>query len=185
MLPSTVELLRDILREAEFLETQAVQTTREAFLLDEVLKRAFVRSVEVIGEVAKQVPEETRSLLPVVEWRKRVRRGRATTFLLNLLELGRPHAYAARLDCYDGATRQLCTILLDNAQQRPALISRADVHQSDDSRMGCAPHGHQLPEVLVQCDENSTLVPGTCQDLFVAGILAPVASPCHVVFGCG
>jgi len=70
MLPSTIELLRDILREAEFLETQAVQTTREAFLRDEVLKRAFVRSVEVIGEVAKQVPEETRSLLPVVEWRK-------------------------------------------------------------------------------------------------------------------
>jgi len=67
MLPSTVELLRDILREAEFLETQAAQTTREAFLDDEVLKRAFVRSVEVIGEAAKQVPEETRSLFPVVE----------------------------------------------------------------------------------------------------------------------
>jgi hypothetical protein len=37
MLPSTVELLRDILREAEFLETEARRTTREAFLSDEVL----------------------------------------------------------------------------------------------------------------------------------------------------
>ena len=47
MLPTTVELLRDILREAEFLSAQAGQTTCEEFLHDEVLKRAFVRSVEV------------------------------------------------------------------------------------------------------------------------------------------
>lgn len=50
MLASTVELLRDIVREAEFLSTQVTRTTRDAFLGDEVLKRAFVRSVEVIGE---------------------------------------------------------------------------------------------------------------------------------------
>jgi uncharacterized protein with HEPN domain len=54
MLPTTVELLRDILREAEFLEAQARKTTKEAFLRDEVLKRAFVRSVEIIGEAAKK-----------------------------------------------------------------------------------------------------------------------------------
>jgi len=36
MLPTTVELLRDILREAEFLSAQAAQTTGEAFLHDEV-----------------------------------------------------------------------------------------------------------------------------------------------------
>jgi hypothetical protein len=32
MLPSTVELLRDILREAEFLHTQAATTTLDEFL---------------------------------------------------------------------------------------------------------------------------------------------------------
>ena len=70
MLPTTVELLRDIVLEAEFLSTQAARTTGEAFLRDEVLKRAFVRSVEVIGEAARKVPEDTRLRFPAVEWRK-------------------------------------------------------------------------------------------------------------------
>ena len=70
MPPSTVELLRDILREAEFLQTHVAQTTQEAFLGNEVLKRAFVRSVEIIGEASKKVPEETRLQISDVEWLK-------------------------------------------------------------------------------------------------------------------
>ena len=70
MLPTTVELLRDILREAEFLAAQAAQINRDAFLQNEVLKRAFVRSVEIIGEATKKVPEATRAEFPAVEWRK-------------------------------------------------------------------------------------------------------------------
>jgi len=70
MLPSTVELLRDILREADFLQAQAAQTTREDFLANEVLKRAFVRSAEVIGEATKKVPEDTRLEFPALEWKK-------------------------------------------------------------------------------------------------------------------
>ena len=70
MLPSTLELLRDILREAEFLESEAQRTNQLEFLGDEVLKRAFVRSVEVIGEAAKQVPEDTRAQFPNIEWKK-------------------------------------------------------------------------------------------------------------------
>jgi hypothetical protein len=53
MRPSTVELLRDILREAEFLDTESRRTERAAFLSNEVLKRAFVRSVEVITTVCE------------------------------------------------------------------------------------------------------------------------------------
>ena len=70
MLPTTVELLRDILREAQFLSAQAAQIHCEAFLRDELRKRAFVRSVEIIGEATKKVPEETRLQFPGAEWEK-------------------------------------------------------------------------------------------------------------------
>ena len=35
-----------------------------------MLKRVFVRSLEIIGEAAKKVPEDTRANLPTLEWRK-------------------------------------------------------------------------------------------------------------------
>jgi uncharacterized protein with HEPN domain len=38
--------------------------------MNEVLKRALVRSVEVIGEAAKKVPEVTRREFPALEWKK-------------------------------------------------------------------------------------------------------------------
>lgn len=49
---------------------EAARTSSEAFLRNEVLKRAFVRSVEVIGEATKRVPESTRTQFPAVEWKK-------------------------------------------------------------------------------------------------------------------
>ena len=71
MPPSTLELLRDILREAEFLAAQSAQTTEAEFLHNEVLKRAFVRSLEVIGEATKRVSDDARQQVSELEWRKR------------------------------------------------------------------------------------------------------------------
>jgi uncharacterized protein with HEPN domain len=43
--------------------------TFDAFAADETLRRAFVRSIEIIGEAAKKVPEEFRAEHPDIEWR--------------------------------------------------------------------------------------------------------------------
>ena len=67
---STLELLRDIVLEAEFLTDQVAQTTLDDFMRDELKKRAFVRSLEVIGEAVKRIPDDIREQLPAIEWRK-------------------------------------------------------------------------------------------------------------------
>jgi len=37
---------------------------------DETLKRAFARSIEVIGEASKRLPEDIKAMQPDIEWRK-------------------------------------------------------------------------------------------------------------------
>ncbi len=66
---STLEYIRHILDEAEFLVSNSQELSREVFLKDEVKKRAFARSIEIIGEAAKQVPDSYRQRYPHVEWR--------------------------------------------------------------------------------------------------------------------
>ena len=53
----SINYCRHILVEAEYLLTASAGLPRERFLSDETLKRAFVRSLEIVGEAVKQVPE--------------------------------------------------------------------------------------------------------------------------------
>ena len=64
-----LEYLRHILVEVEYLLAQSQGLTFESFVADETLQRAFVRSLEVIGEAVKNLPEEFRASHPEVEWR--------------------------------------------------------------------------------------------------------------------
>ena len=50
------DYLRHILLEAEYLISQTPGLSFEAFSVNQTLCRAFVRSLEIIGEAAKKVP---------------------------------------------------------------------------------------------------------------------------------
>lgn len=63
------EYPRHMLAEAEFLISQSRGMKKSDFLHDEVLRRAFVRSIEVIGEAAKQISQEYRVQHPEIDWR--------------------------------------------------------------------------------------------------------------------
>jgi len=69
MSPSTREILLHILAETDYLTRTSSEVRREEFLADETLRRAFVRSLEVIGEAAKKIPPYVRGRYPEIEWR--------------------------------------------------------------------------------------------------------------------
>ena len=66
---SPLEYLRHILDETEYLMDEKQDLSKEQFLQDATLKRAFVRSIEIIGEASKKVPPELRNRYPRVHWK--------------------------------------------------------------------------------------------------------------------
>lgn len=63
------EYLQHILDEIDYLIEKSHGLSREAFLGDPTLRRAFVRSLEILGEAAKRVPAELRDRSPGVDWK--------------------------------------------------------------------------------------------------------------------
>lgn len=59
-----------ILDEIDFLTARSSGVDRADFIEDEMLRRAFVRSLEIIGEAVKQIPEDLRRQNPEIEWRQ-------------------------------------------------------------------------------------------------------------------
>lgn len=64
-----LDYLRHILAEADYLLATRTGVTSHAFAADETLRRAFVRSLEIIGEAAKKIPDAFRAEHPEIEWR--------------------------------------------------------------------------------------------------------------------
>jgi uncharacterized protein with HEPN domain len=63
------DYLRHNLIEADYLIERSKGLTYAEFSTDETVRRAFVRSIEIIGEAAQKVPEDFRAQHPAVEWR--------------------------------------------------------------------------------------------------------------------
>ena len=69
MSPSELEYLRHIEDEVLYLLGQVQVLTKAQFKQDPTLQRAFVRSLEIVGEATKRVSLESRQKYPDIQWR--------------------------------------------------------------------------------------------------------------------
>jgi len=66
---SALEYLRHILDETKYIMNQTESLSQDEFIQNETLKRAFVRSIEIIGEATKKIPDDFKQKCPNIEWR--------------------------------------------------------------------------------------------------------------------
>ena len=64
------EYICHILDEIDYILPLIAETDFDSFIKNGTLKRAFVRSLEIIGEASKKIPEPFRQIQPDIEWRK-------------------------------------------------------------------------------------------------------------------
>ncbi len=67
---SPKEYLQHILEESSFIIENSQGMDKSSFLTDERSKRAFVRSLEIIGEASKKLPDDFRQRNQQISWRK-------------------------------------------------------------------------------------------------------------------
>ncbi|MEI8099862.1 MAG: HepT-like ribonuclease domain-containing protein [Sediminibacterium sp.] len=70
MLASNLELVQHILVETAFILNHTENKTKDEVVNDEVLCRAVVRSIEIIGEASKKIDDEFKSIHHQIEWKK-------------------------------------------------------------------------------------------------------------------
>lgn len=64
------EYIRHILDECSFIQSVTENNlSKEQFLQDETLKRATVRSLEIIGEATKKIPADFKVMWSTIEWK--------------------------------------------------------------------------------------------------------------------
>lgn len=63
------DYLFDIKNECEYLIKRSKNMDYQDFINNEDLKKAFVRSLEIIGESAKKIPSDVRKRYPEIKWK--------------------------------------------------------------------------------------------------------------------
>ncbi len=69
MSKSPIDYLTHILIECEYIENALKDVDFEKFIEDETLKRAIVRSLEIIGEATKQITADLKYKWSNIKWR--------------------------------------------------------------------------------------------------------------------
>src|SRR5690606_24663924 len=64
-----IEFLKHIADECTYLLSVNKDLTKDDFLDDETLKRAVVRSLEIIGEATKKIPADFKVKLSLMQWK--------------------------------------------------------------------------------------------------------------------
>lgn len=67
---SNLEYIKHIYGEVKFLREEFTKTDKADFLSNDVLRRAFVRSIEIIGEASNKLTAQFKKEYPEPEWRK-------------------------------------------------------------------------------------------------------------------
>jgi uncharacterized protein with HEPN domain len=70
MYASNLELLKHIQDEVDFVLSHVKDKLKDEVLVDPILCRAIVRSLEIIGEASKKIDDEFKAKYPHVEWKK-------------------------------------------------------------------------------------------------------------------
>lgn len=64
-----IEFLKHIADECEYLLSVNKDIAKDEFLNDETLKRAVVRSLEIIGEATKKIPADFKEKWNTIQWK--------------------------------------------------------------------------------------------------------------------
>ena len=67
---SDIDYIKHIFDEILFIKSELTKTNEDLFLNDNVLKRAFVRSIEIIGEASNKLSDSFKKKYNEPEWRK-------------------------------------------------------------------------------------------------------------------
>ena len=69
MSASIENYLLHILDEIEYLQKESKDLNKGDFIQSQTLQRAFVRSIEFIGEASKKIPEDVKQIYSDIEWK--------------------------------------------------------------------------------------------------------------------
>lgn len=70
MLLNPIEYLRHMRDEVDFILKESMGLSYEDFFGNAVLCKALCKSIEMVGEASKRIPDSLKSKYPKVEWKK-------------------------------------------------------------------------------------------------------------------